>query len=186
LEMRTLFASLTDPSGSFSIAARTLSVALGMNQSAGDSLDRGLDAGCGAQFGPGIVEVKVYGPLGQVQYDSDFGGCFPARSPGQHLDLASLMSTNFDHTSLRATPASRALIMVSRTSKSTGLVTKSSAPSCRALSSTSRSVTPVKKMKGIFRQRGAAASRSNTSKPDEVGMLISHNTRSGTDCTIAE
>jgi len=37
-----------------------------------------------------------------------------------------------------------------------------------------------------FGQRGAAASRSNTSKLDEVGMLISHNTRSGTDCTIAE
>ena len=48
----------------------------------------GLDAGCGAQFGPGIVEVKVDGLLGRVQYDSDFGGCFPARSPGQHLDLA--------------------------------------------------------------------------------------------------
>jgi transposase len=78
-------------------------------------------------------------------------------------------------------------IIASSTSKSIGLVTKSSAPSRRALSSTSRFVSAVKKMKGIFPKRGAAAaSRLSTSKPDTAGMLISHNTTSGSDFGVGE
>ena len=40
-----------------------------MNQSAGDSLDCRLDAGSGAQFDPGVVQVEIDGPFGQADYD---------------------------------------------------------------------------------------------------------------------
>ena len=61
-----------------------------------------------------------------------------------------------------------------------------SVPRRRARSSLSPSVSAVRNTKGICPRWGASAfGRSSTSKPDMMGMLISHNSRSGMTLRIA-
>ena len=74
-------------------------------------------------FGARIVDVKIDGALGQAEYLRDLHRGLAPRHPGQHLDFALVEPTVFGHRAVRATPASRAVMMAASTSKSMGLVT---------------------------------------------------------------
>src|SRR5258708_39417656 len=85
-------------------------LALGLDQTAGYSLDDGLRARCRAKLDPGIVKVEIDCPL--VDFD-----ILAATSISRLLSF-----TCSDHTFVRATPASRALMMAARMSKSIGFL----------------------------------------------------------------
>src|SRR6516162_4108433 len=54
----------------------------------GRGLDGRLDAGGGAEFRTGIVDVKIDRAFRQAENLRDFGGRLAARRPGERFDLA--------------------------------------------------------------------------------------------------
>jgi hypothetical protein len=90
---------------------------------AGRRLDGCLDAVGGSQFDARVVEVKIDRPLGEPQDLRNLGRCLAARRPGERLNFAVIEIDELRPLFVRATPAKRALMIVSSTSKSIGLVT---------------------------------------------------------------
>src|ERR1700738_2131291 len=99
---------------------RRIQYQLWLDQAGGYCLDDGLGARGRGQLDLGVIDVKIYGPL----HESEFA-IFPRAT---QVNASISRSFNFGSLGLslvRATPASRALMMVARISKSIGFVATS-------------------------------------------------------------